>query len=138
MSKFIGCSEDIYGNNTYVSKIGEEIEFSSDEKNAILLTADDKKVINKFLNKNHRKHPKYVKLEDLNFISYTTNIVLEDYEHDFFKDFAKYARKEDDMSLECISIAKNGVEGINTFMDFGVKVANILIEKYNLKKKEQI
>ena len=41
------------------------------------------------------------------------------------------------MSLECIDFAKNRIEEVTTFKEFGNVVANILIEKYNLQKKEQ-
>jgi hypothetical protein len=41
------------------------------------------------------------------------------------------------MSLECIDFAKNRIEEVNTFEEFGNTIASILIKKYNLQKKEQ-
>ena len=41
------------------------------------------------------------------------------------------------MSLECIEFAKNQIDNVATFKEFGEIVANILIEKFNLQKKEQ-
>ena len=41
------------------------------------------------------------------------------------------------MNLECIEFAKNKIDNVATFEEFGNVVANILIEKYNLQKKEQ-
>lgn len=138
MSKYIGKNLDRYGNIIYVVGFNEnEIEFSTDLKRAILLSADDKKVISKILKKQYKPNIKYIALEKFENISATTLDVVRDYNHDFLADVAKFANKKDNMNLECIDFAQNQIDNVNTFKEFGETVANILIEKYNLQKKEQ-
>ena len=138
MSKYIGKNLDRYGNIIYVIGFNEnEIEFSTDLKRAILLSTDDKKMIGKILKKQYKPNIKYISLEKFEDISATTLDVVRDYNHDFLADVAKFANKKDDMSLECINFARNQIDNVNTFKEFGEIVANILIEKYNLQKKEQ-
>lgn len=139
MSKYIGKDTDRYGNVIYVIGINEdEVEFSTDLRKAILLSADDKKVIGKVLRKHYKPNIKYVKLEKFESIHETTYNILRDYEQDYYavENVAKLSRHEDDMSLECIEFAKNQIDNVNTFKEFGEIVAKILIEKYNLQKKE--
>lgn len=138
MSKYIGKNLDRYGNIIYVIGFNDnEIEFSTDLKRAILLSTDDKKIISKILKKQYKPNIKYIALEKFEDISATTLDVVRDYNHDFLADVAKFANKKDDMSLECISFARNQIDNVNTFKEFGEIVANILIEKYKLQKKEQ-
>ena len=140
MSKYIGKDSDRYGNVIYVIGFNENgIEFSTDLRKAILLSDDDKKLVGKVLKKQYKPNIKYVKLEKFESIHQTTYNVLIDYEQDYYatKNLAKLLRQEDDMSLECIDFAKNRIEEVNTFEEFGNTVAKILIEKYNLQKKEQ-
>lgn len=140
MSKYIGKDSDRYGNVIYVIGFNENgIEFSTDLRKAILLSDDDKKLVGKVLKKQYKPNIKYVKLEKFESIHQTTYNVLIDYEQDYYatKNLAKLLRQEDDMSLECIDFAKNRIEEVNTFEEFGNTVASILIEKYNLQKKEQ-
>ena len=140
MSKFIGKSTDRYGNVIYVIGFNEdEVEFNTDLRKAILLSGNDKKAVGKVLKKQHKPNIKYVKLEKFEGIHETTYSVLSDYEQDYYavENVAKLSRHEDDMSLECIDFAKNRIEEVTTFREFGNVVANILIEKYNLQKKEQ-
>ena len=138
MSKFIGKSTDRYGNVIYVIGFNEdEVEFNTDLRKAILLSDDDKKTVGKVLKKQHKPNIKYVKLEKFEDISATTLSIVRDYKHDFLTDIAKFASKKDNMNLECIEFAKNQIDNVATFEEFGNVVANILIEKYNLQKKEQ-
>ena len=138
MSKYIGKDSDRYGNIIYVIGFdSNNVEFSTDLRKAILLSADDKKVVGKVLKKQYKPNIKYVKLEKFEDISATTLGIVRDYNHKFLADVAKYTNKKDDMSLECIDFAKNQIDDVNTFKEFGETVANILIEKYNLQKKEQ-
>ena len=138
MSKYIGKNLDRYGNIIYVIGFNDnEIEFSTDLKRAILLSTDDKKIISKILKKQYKPNIKYIALEKFEDISATTLDVVRDYNHDFLADVAKFANKKDDMSLECINFARNQIDNVNTFKEFGEIVANILIEKYKLQKKEQ-
>ena len=138
MSKYIGKNLDRYGNIIYVVGFNEnEIEFSTDLKRAILLSADDKKVISKILKKQYKPNIKYIALEKFENISATTLDVVRDYNHDFLADVAKFANKKENMNLECIDFAQNQIDNVNTFKEFEETVANILIEKYNLQKKEQ-
>jgi hypothetical protein len=138
MSKFIGKSTDCYGNVIYVIGFNEdEVEFSTDLRKAILLSDNDKKAVGKVLKKQHKPNIKYIKLEKFEDISATTLDVVRDYNHDFLADVAKFANKKDNMNLECIDFARNQIDNVNTFKEFGETVANILIEKYNLQKKEQ-
>ena len=138
MSKFIGKSTDRYGNVIYVIGFNEDdVEFSTDLRKAILLSDNDKKAVGKVLKKQHKPNIKYVKLEKFEDISATTLSIVRDYKHDFLTDIAKFASKKDNMNLECIDFAKNGIEEVTTFKEFGNVVANILIKKYNLQKKEQ-
>ena len=139
MSKYIGKDSDRYGNVIYVIGFNENgVEFSTDLRKAILLSDDDKKLVGKVLKKQYKPNIKYVKLEKFESIHQTTYNVLIDYEQDYYatKNLAKLLRQEDDMSLECIDFAKNRIEEVNTFEEFGNTVAKILIEKYNMKKKE--
>ena len=138
MSKFIGKSTDRYGNVIYVIGFNEdEVEFNTDLRKAILLSDDDKKTVGKVLKKQHKPNIKYVKLEKFEDISATTLSIVRDYKHDFLTDIANFASKKDNMNLECIEFAKNKIDNVATFEEFGNVVANILIEKYNLQKKEQ-
>lgn len=138
MSKFIGKSTDRYGNVIYVIGLNEdEVEFNTDLRKAILLSDNDKKAVGKVLKKQHKPNIKYVKLEKFEDISATTLSIVRDYKHDFLTDIAKFASKKDNMNLECIEFAKNQIDNVATFEEFGNVVANILIEKYNLQKKEQ-
>ena len=138
MSKFIGKSSDRYGNVIYVIGFNEDdVEFSTDLRKAILLSDDDKKAVGKVLKKQHKPNIKYIKLEKFEDISATTLSIVRDYKHDFLADIAKFASKKDNMNLECIEFAKNQIDNVATFEEFGNVVANILIEKYNLQKKEQ-
>ena len=138
MSKFIGKSTDRYGNVIYVIGFNEdEVEFNTDLRKAILLSDNDKKAVGKVLKKQHKPNIKYVKLEKFEDISATTLSIVRDYKHDFLADIAKFASKKDNMNLECIEFAKNKIDNVATFEEFGNVVANILIEKYNLQKKEQ-
>lgn len=140
MSKYIGKDSDRYGNIIYVIGFdSNNVEFSTDLRKAILLSADDKKVVGKVLKKQYKPNIKYVKLEKFDSIHETTYNILRDYEQDYYavENVAKLLRHEDDMSLECIDFAKNQIDDVNTFKEFGETVANILIEKYNLQKKEQ-
>ena len=138
MSKYIGKDSDRYGNIIYVIGFNEdEVEFSTDLRKAILLSDDDKKVVGKVLKKQYKPNIKYVKLEKFEDISATTLSIVRDYNHDFLADIAKFASKKDNMNLECIEFAKNKIDNVATFEEFGNVVANILIEKYNLQKKEQ-
>ena len=139
MSKYIGKDFDRYENVVYVIGFNEdEVEFSTDLRKAILLSADDKKVIGKVLRKHYKPNIKYVKLEKFESIHETTYNILRDYEQDYYavENVAKLSRHEDDMSLECIEFAQNQIDNVNTFKEFGEIVANILIEKYKLQKKE--
>ncbi len=138
MSKFIGKSSDRYGNVIYVIGFNEdEVEFNTDLRKAILLSDNDKKAVGKVLKKQHKPNIKYIKLEKFEDISATTLSIVRDYKHDFLADIAKFASKKDNMNLECIEFAKNKIDNVATFEEFGNVVANILIEKYNLQKKEQ-
>lgn len=140
MSKYIGKDSDRYGNIIYVIGFdSNNVEFSTDLRKAILLSADDKKVVGKVLKKQHKPNIEYIKLEKFDSIHETTYNILRDYEQDYYavENVAKLLRHEDDMSLECIDFAKNQIDDVNTFKEFGETVANILIEKYNLQKKEQ-
>jgi hypothetical protein len=138
MSKFIGKSSDRYGNVIYVIGFNEDdVEFSTDLRKAILLSDNDKKAVGKVLKKQHKPNIKYIKLEKFEDISATTLSIVRDYKHDFLTDIAKFASKKDNMNLECIEFAKNKIDNVATFEEFGNVVANILIEKYNLQKKEQ-
>lgn len=140
MSKYIGKDLDRYGNVIYVIGFNEdEVEFSTYLKKAILLSDDDKKFVGKVLKKQHKPNIKYIKLEKFESIHETTYSVLKDYEQDYYavENIAKLLRHEDNMSLECIDFAKNRIEEVTTFKEFGNTVANILIEKYNLQKREQ-
>ena len=140
MSKYIGKDSDRYGNIIYVIGFdSDNVEFSTDLRKAILLSADDKKVVGKVLKKQYKPNIEYIKLEKFDSIHETTYNILRDYEQDYYavENVAKLLRHEDDMSLECIDFAKNQIDDVNTFKEFGETVANILIEKYNLQKKEQ-
>ena len=138
MSKFIGKSTDRYRNVIYVIGFNEdEVEFNTDLRKAILLSDNDKKAVGKVLKKQHKPNIKYIKLEKFEDISATTLSIVRDYKHDFLTDTANFASKKDNMNLECIDFAKNRIEEVTTFQEFGNVVANILIEKYNLQKKEQ-
>ena len=138
MSKFIGKSSDRYGNVIYVIGFNEDdVEFSTDLRKAILLSDNDKKAVGKVLKKQHKPNIKYIKLEKFEDISATTLSIVRDYKHDFLADIAKFASKKDNMNLECIEFAKNKIDNVATFEEFGNVVANILIKKYNLQKKEQ-
>lgn len=140
MSKYIGKDSDRYGNIIYVIGFdSNNVEFSTDLRKAILLSADDKKVVGKVLKKQYKPNIEYIKLEKFDSIHETTYNILRDYEQDYYavENVAKLLRHEDDMSLECIDFAKNQIDDVNTFKEFGETVANILIEKYNLQKKEQ-
>ena len=138
MSKFIGKSTDRYGNVIYVIGFNEdEVEFNTDLRKAILLSDNAKKAVGKVLKKQHKPNIKYIKLEKFEDISATTLSIVRDYKHDFLADIAKFASKKDNMNLECIEFAKNKIDNVATFEEFGNVVANILIEKYNLQKKEQ-
>ena len=140
MSKYIGKDSDRYGNIIYVIGFNEdEVEFSTDLRKAILLSDNDKKLVGKVLKKQHKPNIQYVKLEKFDSIHETTYNVLSDYEQDYYavENVAKLLRHEDDMSLECIEFAKNQIDNVATFKEFGEIVANILIEKFNLQKKEQ-
>ena len=138
MSKYIGKDSDRYGNIIYVIGFNEdEVEFSTDLRKAILLSDNDKKAVGKVLKKQHKPNIKYIKLEKFEDISATTLSIVRDYKHDFLADIAKFASKKDNMNLECIEFAKNKIDNVATFEEFGNVVANILIEKYNLQKKEQ-
>lgn len=139
MSKFLGRGNDKWGNDIYVMKFnGEEIEFTHDVRQAILLSDEDKKTVGKILKKQHRPNIKYIKLENFDSIDCTTTSALYEYKHDFYENPGKYSRKEDEMNLECIDYAKNNIDDVNTFKEFGDNVAKILIEKYNLQKKDNI
>lgn len=139
MSKFIGKTTDIYNNIIYVIGFNEdEVEFSTDLRKAVLLSDDDKKLVGQVLKKQYKPNIKYVKLEKFDDISSTTLSIVRDYKHDFLADIAKFASKKDSMNLECIEFAKNQIDNVTTFEEFGHIVANILIEKYKLKKKEQL
>ena len=112
MSKYIGKSSDRWGNIIYVIGFSEDVvEFSTDLRKAILLSTDS--------------------------VTETTLNIVRDYNHHFLDDVAKFANKKDDMSLECIAFAQTELNSVNTFKEFGEIVANILIEKFNLQKKEQ-
>ena len=138
MSKYIGKDIDRYGNVIYVIGFNENgIEFSTDLRKAILLSDDNKKAVGKVLKKQHKPNIKYVKLEKFEDISATTLSIVREYKHDFLADIAKFASKKDNMNLECIDFAKNRIEEVTTFEEFGNTVASILIEKYGLQKKEQ-
>ena len=138
MSKFIGKSTDRYRNVIYVIGFNEdEVEFNTDLRKAILLSDNDKKAVGKVLKKQYKPNIKYIKLEKFEDISATTLSIVRDYKHDFLTDTANFASKKDNMNLECIDFAKNRIEEVTTFQEFGNVVANILIEKYNLQKKEQ-
>ena len=138
MSKFIGKSSDRYGNVIYVIGFNEDdVEFSTDLRKAILLSDNDKKAVGKVLKKQHKPNIKYIKLEKFEDISATTLSIVRDYKHDFLADIANFASKKDNMNLECIEFAKNKIDNVATFEEFGNVVANILIKKYNLQKKEQ-
>lgn len=138
MSKYIGKDSDRYGNIIYVIGFdSNNVEFSTDLRKAILLSDDDKKMVGKVLKKQHKPNIKYIKLEKFEDISATTLSIVREYKHDFLADIAKFANKKDNMNLECIDFAKNRIEEVATFKEFGNVVANILIEKYNLQKKEQ-
>ena len=141
MSKYVGKDTDVYGNIIYVCGLNDDsVETSTDVRNAILLTNEDKLRVKKLMRKSMR-HPfmQFIKLEKFDSIHFTTYDKLRDYEQDYYdvKNVAKLLRQEDDMSLECIDYAKNHINEVNTFEEFGNNVAKILIEKYNLKKKEQ-
>ena len=137
MSKYIGTTTDKWGNTIYVTDFdSENVEYSTDVRKAILLSVDDKKIIGKILKKQYKPNVKYEKLEKFSLINDTTHSKLSEYSHTFLKNLAKYARNEDDMSLECIDYAKNHIDNVNTFEEFGNNVAKILIEKYNLQKKD--
>ena len=138
MSKYIGKDIDRYGNVIYVIGFNENgIEFSTDLRKAILLSDDNEKAVGKVLKKQHKPNIKYVKLEKFEDISATTLSIVREYKHDFLADIAKFASKKDNMNLECIDFAKNRIEEVTTFEEFGNTVASILIEKYGLQKKEQ-
>ena len=138
MSKFIGKSTDCYGNVIYVIGFNEdEVEFNTDLRKAILLSDNEKKAVGKVLKKQHKPNIKYIKLEKFEDISATTLSIVRDYKHDFLTDIANFASKKDNMNLECIDFAKNRIEEVTTFEEFGNTVASILIEKYGLQKKEQ-
>lgn len=138
MSKYIGKDTDRYGNVIYVIGFNENgIEFSTDLRKAILLSDGDKNLVGKILKKQYKPNIKYVKLEKFEDISATALNIIREYKHDFLTDIAKFANKKDNMNLECIDFAKNRIEEITTFEEFGNTVASILIEKYNLQKKEQ-
>lgn len=138
MSKYIGKTTDKWGNIIYVTGFdGKNVEYNSTVGKAILLSADDKKIISKILRKQSVLNLTYIKLEKFDRIGDTTFISLRDYEYDFItKNPAKYLRHEDEMHLECIDYAKNYVDEVNTFKEFGDKVAEILIKKYKLQKKD--
>ena len=139
MSKYIGKDFDRYENVVYVIGFNEdEVEFSTDLRKAILLSDNDKKLVGKALKRQHKPNIKYVKLEKFESIHETTYNILRDYEQDYYavENVAKLSRHEDDMSLECIEFAKNQIDNVATFKEFGEIVANILIEKYKLQKKE--
>ena len=142
MSKFIGKYNDIYGNVVYITNFNDNsIESSTDVKKAILLTNEDKAVVKKTFKKEHG-YPasfEFIKLEKFNSIHDTTYNILREYEQDYYaiENISKLIAHKDNMSLECIDYAKNHIDNVNTFEEFGNKVADILIEKYNLKKKEQ-
>lgn len=136
MSKFLGQSKDTYGNVTYVIGINEnDAEFSTDVRKAILLASDDKKAINKLCKKHNRFNPTYIKLEKFDSISLMTYSYLNEYEHNFMSDIAKFARKQDEVSLECIELAKTELNDVRTFDEFSNQAAKLIVEKYNLKKK---
>ena len=138
MSKYIGKDSDRYGNIIYVIGFdSNNVEFSTDLRKVILLSDDDKKMVGKVLKKQYKPNIKYLKLEKFEDISATTLSIVREYKHDFLADIAKFANKKDNMNLECIDFAKNRIEEVATFKEFGNVVANILIEKYNLQKKEQ-
>lgn len=135
MSKFLAQSKDTYGNVTYVAGINEnDVEFSTDVRKAILLASDDKKVINKLCKKHNRFNPTYIKLEKFDSINLMAYSYLNEYEHNFMSDIAKFARKQDEVSLECIELAKTELN-VRTFDEFSNQAAKLIVEKYNLKKK---
>lgn len=138
MSKYIGKSSDRWGNIIYVIGFSEDVvEFSTDLRKAILLSTDDKKIVGKILRKQYKPNIQYIKLEKFDSVTETTLNIVRDYNHHFLDDVAKFANKKDDMSLECITFAQTELNSVNTFKEFGEIVANILIEKFNLQKKEQ-
>ena len=120
MSKFIGKGTDRYDNTIYVTNFNEnEVEFTTDIRKTILLSDDDKKTVGKVLKKNSKSSIKYIKLEKFKDITNTTLCIIREYKHHFLNDVAKFARKKDDMSLECIALAQTELNGVNTFKEFG-------------------
>ena len=135
--KYIALSEDKYGNIVYLTNQGiGALSYTADVNKAVLVTNEDKKEINKIRKRLFQKNLKYVPLDKFPQIAHSTLTALRDYEHHFTDDAAKFMGKKDEMHKECISYAKNNLDGIKSFMEFGEAVGRILIDKYSLKKME--
>lgn len=137
MSKYIGEGINLYDSTIYIDSFdGNDVSFSTDCINAILISESDKKAIKKIVKSKCLPDFKFIKLEKFNFITNTTYHFLEDYDKTPIFDLAKLISGQDSVNVECMATALTDLEGIDTFKQFGEIVANKVIAKNNLQKKQ--
>ena len=142
MSKYIVEKRNIYNHAEYLESFDTENNTSSFNLNrnkALLISEDEKKIVKRIFKKSFVYNVKFIKLEKFDMIHDAAMSSIEEKGYDdsqFVKENpAKYLRNEDDLSLECIALAKTDLEGISNFKEFGEKASEIIIEKFNLQKK---
>ena len=137
MKKFICERKDIFGNIEYLSSLSEgDCLYDTNLSNALLISENEKSLVRKVAKKNQYSTPNFISLKNFALLGQKALEELHKYECDFLGDVLTYSRNEGELGKELIETATNDERNVISYAELSNSVANKLIEKYNLKKKE--
>ena len=137
MKHFIVERKDIYGNTEYLSVLTEnDCEYNCSLSKALLVSENEKKLIRKIARKNYLRNPTFIPLKSFPLLGQKALSILHEYDCDFLVDILTYSRNEGELGKELLKAATDDERNVITYAELSDKVAHMLIEKYDLKKKE--
>lgn len=137
MKKFICERKDIFGNTEYLSVLTEiDCEYNGNLSKALLVSENEKRLIRKLSRKKYLRNPSFTSLKNFPLLGEKALSILHEYDCDFYVDVLTYTRNEGELGKELIKTATEDERDVMTYAELSDNVSNKLIEKYNLKKKE--
>jgi len=136
MKHFIVERKDIFGNTEYLSVLTEnDCEYNGNLSKALLVSENEKKLIRKLARKNYLRNPTFIPLESFPLLGQKALSILHEYDCDFYVDVLTYTRNEGELGKELLKAATDDERNVISYSELSDKVAQELIEKYNLQKR---
>lgn len=139
MKHFFVERKDIFGNTEYLSVLTEnDCEYNGNLSNALLVSESEKAIIRKITRKKYLRNPTFIPLKSFPILAQKALSILHKYDCDFYVDVLTYSRNEGELGKELLKAATDDERNVISYSELSDKVAQELIEKYNLQKKNSL